>query len=107
MRKSTMSMSASQCPKVHLQAPSVRPPAPSSPKEPAQRRFLLDAMTHLGMDRTELATRLCVGEAVIDAWLQENSAAQGFRDLEPATWQLVRELLRSHEAAAPPPRRVG
>lgn len=100
MRKSTMSMSASQCPKAFSLAPS-------SPKEPAQRRFLLDAMAQLGIDRAELASRLCVGEAVVDAWLQENSVAQGFRDLEPATWQLVRELLRSHGTGTAPPRRVG
>lgn len=64
------------------------------PREPAQRRFLLQAMERLGIDDAELARRLCVGQAVVDGWLQESVGAESFRELEPSTWQLVREMLR-------------
>lgn len=79
-----------------LEAPvlSSRAIAAYGPREPAQRGFLLQAMAQLGIERFELAKRLCVGTEVIDGWLKGSVAADGFRELEPATWELVRELLR-------------
>jgi hypothetical protein len=74
---------ATRVPGLEAHALSSRAIAAQRPREPAQRAFLLQAMEQLGIDRFELAKRLCVGTAVIDGWLEGSVAADGFRELEP------------------------
>lgn len=62
----------------------------------SQQEFLRDAMGRLGMTRQEFADRLNTKKRRLDTWLLP-SASKEFRELDPAIWQFIREIVEGQK----------
>lgn len=61
-----------------------------------QQDFLRDAMQSLSMTRKQFAGRLNTSERRLNNWLLPTTSS-GYRELDPAIWQFVREIVAAHE----------